>query len=229
MTRQRQILVTVTYNDLGCIIDTKAEPYEEPNLQPTCNQLATDCISRQSAIDAVSEGCQEWRGIFERCEEKLLSLPSAVPEPVAMPIINVAEGFDSIEDEDGNMGFGIYDPTEKHIWVAGDLPHEMFVKALFHELMHWIQDVVGRQFDEDEANCFSDMVYDVLLSAQPEQQWTPSGKKPPREGSYLVWMPFAPPKHRMAVAEYCGGYWNIKTPISAWMPLPEPYEGNRNG
>lgn len=56
-------------------------------------------------------------------------------------------------------------------------------------------------------------------------QWIPSGEKPPEEGSYLVWMPFAQPKHRMAVAEYCGGYWNIKTPISAWMPLPEPYRG----
>ena len=61
--------------------------------------------------------------------------------------------------------------------------------------------------------------------AQPEQRWIPSGEKPPEEGSYLVWMPFAPPKHRVTVAKYCGGYWNIKTPISAWMPLPEPYKG----
>ena len=66
-----------------------------------------------------------------------------------------------------------------------------------------------------------------LPPAQPEQRWISSGKKPLKEGSYLVWMPFAPPKHRMAVAEYCGGYWNIKTPISAWMPLPEPYNAER--
>lgn len=64
-------------------------------------------------------------------------------------------------------------------------------------------------------------------SAQPEQRWISSGKKPLKEGSYLVWMPFAPPKHRMAVAEYCGGYWNIKTPISAWMQLPESYNAER--
>ena len=68
-----------------------------------------------------------------------------------------------------------------------------------------------------------------LPPAQPEQRWIPSGEKPPEEGSYLVWMPFAPPKHRMTVAKYCGGYWNIKTPISAWMPLPEPYGGDQNG
>lgn len=61
-----------------------------------------------------------------------------------------------------------------------------------------------------------------LSSAQPDHQWTPSGKKPPEKGRYLVWMPFAPPERRITVAEYCGGYWNIKTPISAWMPLPEP-------
>ena len=40
----------------------------------------SDPISRQDAIDVVSEGCQEWRGIFERCKEKLLSLPSAQSE-----------------------------------------------------------------------------------------------------------------------------------------------------
>ena len=68
-----------------------------------------------------------------------------------------------------------------------------------------------------------------IPSAQPEQRWIPSGEKPPEKGSYLVWMPFAPPKHRITVAEYCGGYWNIKTPISAWMPLPGPYqEGEQN-
>ena len=61
--------------------------------------------------------------------------------------------------------------------------------------------------------------------AQPEQRWIPSSEKPPKEGSYLVWMPFAPPENRIAVGKRCDGYWNIKTPISAWMPLPEPYRG----
>lgn len=65
---------------------------------------------------------------------------------------------------------------------------------------------------------------DMAINALAEQRWIPSGEKPPEKGSYLVWMPFAPPKHRMTVVEYCGGYWNIKTPISAWMPLPEPYK-----
>lgn len=39
-----------------------------------------DVISRQAAIEAVSHGCQEWRGIFGRCEENILALPPAQPE-----------------------------------------------------------------------------------------------------------------------------------------------------
>lgn len=54
--------------------------------------------------------------------------------------------------------------------------------------------------------------------------WIPCSEWLPEKGNYLVWMPFAPPKHRMAIAEYCDGYWNIKTLISAWMPLPKPYD-----
>ena len=47
------------------------------DLQPTCNQLATDCISRQTAIEAVSEACFELRGVFGRCEDAINALPSA--------------------------------------------------------------------------------------------------------------------------------------------------------
>ena len=56
MNRQRKIVITVTYNDLGVIVDTKAEELDssvQPNLQPTCNQLATDCISRQAALETL--------------------------------------------------------------------------------------------------------------------------------------------------------------------------------
>lgn len=38
----------------------------QPNLQLTCNKLATDTISRQEAIDAV---CMEWCGVkYQECE-----------------------------------------------------------------------------------------------------------------------------------------------------------------
>lgn len=93
MTRQRQILVTVTYNDLGIIIDTKAEPYEEPNLQQTCNNFATDTISRQAAIDNLKRHLNEtdvpdsYPGIFNAIEEWLddWEVPSAQPEQRWIP------------------------------------------------------------------------------------------------------------------------------------------------
>lgn len=93
-----------------------------------------------------------------------------------------------------------------------------------------VGDYISRQMVIDALSTPHGILYPIrtveeLPSAQPDQRWISSGKRPPEEGSYLVWMPFAPPKHRMAVAEYCGEYWNIKTPISAWMPLPEPYKG----
>ena len=54
MNKQRKVVITTTYNEMGIIIDTKVEEVAQPNLQPTCNQLATDTISRQAAIDAIS-------------------------------------------------------------------------------------------------------------------------------------------------------------------------------
>ena len=53
-------------------------PSSQPNLQPTCNQLATDCISRAEAIDAVQNGMC----IFYDCDviRNLKALPSAQPE-----------------------------------------------------------------------------------------------------------------------------------------------------
>lgn len=39
-----------------------------------------DLISRQAAIDAVSEACFELRGVFGRCEDALKALPSVQPE-----------------------------------------------------------------------------------------------------------------------------------------------------
>ena len=40
-----------------------------------------DSISKQAAIDAVSRGCQEFRGIFAECEKNLNELPPVQPEP----------------------------------------------------------------------------------------------------------------------------------------------------
>ena len=58
-----------------------------------------------------------------------------------------------------------------------------------------------------------------------ESEWIPVTERlPMKNGSYLVWMPFTLEGHHITVAEWCDSYWNIKTLITAWMPLPEPYK-----
>lgn len=44
-----------------------------------------DLISRQAAIEVVSEACFELRGVFERCEDAINSLPSVQPKE-AIPV-----------------------------------------------------------------------------------------------------------------------------------------------
>jgi hypothetical protein len=57
---------------------TKADALD---LQPTCNQLATDCISRQAAIDAVASMLRRKFGIGgDLAEITLAGLPSAQPD-----------------------------------------------------------------------------------------------------------------------------------------------------
>lgn len=87
MNKQRKVLITITYNEMGIIIDTKAEEIAQPNLQPTCNQLATDCISRQTAIDAVHKNYDtildfksDGRTVADSFEDIINTLPSAQSE-----------------------------------------------------------------------------------------------------------------------------------------------------
>lgn len=79
MNRQRKVVITVTYNDLGTIVDTKAE---ELNLSAQPEHLMDDLISRQAAIDEIKE-IYEWHDSVtkERIIEHFKKLPSAHPKP----------------------------------------------------------------------------------------------------------------------------------------------------
>jgi len=85
-----------------------------------------------------------------------------VGKDIKFPTIHCCRGYDCIKDENGITGFGVYDPKEKNIYIAGDVPKEIFLKALFHEIFHWMQNVAGMKFDEDDANSFSDILYDAV-------------------------------------------------------------------
>ena len=98
MNKQRKVLITITYNEIGIIIDTKAEEVAQPDLQQTCNKLATDCISRQAAITAIAnkmpspsllfadgeclteDGIYKAQEPFVECMEAIDSLPPAQAE-----------------------------------------------------------------------------------------------------------------------------------------------------
>ena len=62
MNKQRKVLITVTYNEMGIIIDTKAEEVAQPNLQPTCNQLATEIVMCKDCRYS-----EHWYGNRRRC------------------------------------------------------------------------------------------------------------------------------------------------------------------
>ena len=133
-----------------------------------------DMISRQEAIDALHMHLMYRMGTDsnkKRLDDWINSLPSAQGKPFNLPEIYIADGYDTIEGEDGNVGFGVYVPDETKIYVAGDVEGEIRARALFHEVCHWVQAMCGRPFDEDEANEFSDIVYDALPSAQSEPHY----------------------------------------------------------
>jgi len=85
MKKQRKVVITTTYNELGIIIDTKVE---EAHSQ-TCNQLGTDAISRQAAIDALHmdtsiipfEKAREYAdATISEIRNRLEKLPSTQPD-----------------------------------------------------------------------------------------------------------------------------------------------------
>lgn len=121
-----------------------------------------DCIIHKRVTDEYYDTLEEQ---YAHCP---LTLPSAKEKPFKLPEIYIADGYDTVAGEDGNVGFGVYVPNENYICVAGDVEDEIRARALFHELCHWVQDMCGRPFNEDEANEFSDIVYDALQSAQQD-------------------------------------------------------------
>ena len=77
MNKQRKVLITITYNEMGIIVDTKAEEVAQPSAKDT-NIPITDTISRQAAIDAIERNsCNTQRAI-----DAVNALPSAQPEPL---------------------------------------------------------------------------------------------------------------------------------------------------
>ena len=78
--------------------------------------MKDDAISRRAAIEAVSHGCQEWRGIFGRCEENILALPSAQPEQRWIPC------SERLPEHGGRYLISVLDGINRRTTVAPYLP-----------------------------------------------------------------------------------------------------------
>ena len=92
MNTQRKVVITTTYNEMGIIIDTKAEEVVQPDTtthdsipaktgKNDGDSTSGDCVSRQQAIDALKEKVfhnlsDEFYGAMQVLDE----LPSIQPE-----------------------------------------------------------------------------------------------------------------------------------------------------
>lgn len=145
MTNEEALDILERY--IKCDVDNCPEP-EMSCIECPYNVNAIDYARAcKMAIEALSKQCAS---------------TEQVGKDIKFPTIHCCRGYDCIKDENGRMGFGVYDPKEKNIYIAGDIPKEIFLKALFHEIFHWVQDVTGMKFDEDDANSFSYILYDAV-------------------------------------------------------------------
>lgn len=83
MNKQRKVVITTTYNEMGIIIDTKAEEVAQPEVAKDTNVLCNDCISRQVAITQLShnknKGDDEWELAVQNDIQTIWKLPAAQP------------------------------------------------------------------------------------------------------------------------------------------------------
>ena len=74
-------------------------------------------------------------------------------------IIHIMHGYDSLKAPDGTDCFGCYINGKYEIYVADNIPTDQLFHTIAHEYMHYLQDVEGRKFDEEEANAFGFSVF----------------------------------------------------------------------
>lgn len=75
--------------------------------------------------------------------------------------VKILEGFDTVMEPGGKMGFGVYATNERAIYIAGDLPDDEYaiVTTVAHEYKHFLQHMSGEEFDEKDAVEFGEKIY----------------------------------------------------------------------
>ena len=205
-------------------VDMAISALQAQDLQPTCNQLATNVISRQAAIDVAkdliipgADYLQNNQAINNYVAE-LVRLPSAQPELIEQGAY--VRGF-----EQGR--------TQGMIDAQGEKKMSRQRKVVITMTYNDLGIIIDTKAEE------------LDLSAQPEPHWIPCSERlPDEETDVLVTRTFLgckdggygniSPNTYVEVAQYFNGRWTAlsdeyKVAISrhtdpvAWMPLPESY------
>jgi hypothetical protein len=88
--------------------------------------------------------------------------------------LSILHNYDCVGGKD-DTGFAVYIPHFKTIMLPTEVPAEIgecanmedikvfIISNLAHEYKHFLQDVNGEEFDEDEANKFADEVVEEYM------------------------------------------------------------------
>lgn len=87
-------------------------------------------------------------------------------------IIHIMHGYDTIQAPNGDVCFGCYDPKTKEIYVADDIPKEALFHTIAHEYKHYLQDIEGKEFSEEEAEEYADSIFNCDTEVKIDQDKT---------------------------------------------------------
>ena len=139
------------------------EPIDDMNPFPPCR-----VVELKDAIEIVNQVAEKYSSSEKpNMSEKLTSSGSDINVGNKDELlIHVMHGYDSLESPTGEKCFGCYMNGKHEIYVVDDIPKEQFFQTIAHEYMHYLQDIEGKDFDEEEADAFAG---DINIGNMPEK------------------------------------------------------------
>lgn len=74
-------------------------------------------------------------------------------------IVHIMHGYDSLQAPNGESCYGCYINGDYEAYIADNMPTDQLFHTIAHEYMHYLQDIEGREPNEDEANDFAFSVF----------------------------------------------------------------------
>lgn len=108
---------------------------------------------------------------FERGFVEFLNNKNLTDKVVKLSILH---NYETVGD--GEFGFAVYIPESKTIMLPTERPKELadykefIIHNLAHEYKHFLQDMNGQDFNEDEADQFADMIVEEYLKEVSDER-----------------------------------------------------------